>query len=209
MTSLGQIKALIDLQLLRGITKDHTANSKSEQKLDFSKLYQQTIASSINNMKTKDDQTFGHIYNAVLNHKVIIEPKNTITKTTSSIDLDEIIQKAAETYQLPVKLIKTVIKHESNFNPTAESHAGAQGLMQLMPATAKSLGVSDPFNPYQNVMGGSKYLRQMLDLHNGDLTLALASYNAGPGNVRKYGGIPPFKETEQYIRKIMSDLKGA
>lgn len=114
------------------------------------------------------------------------------------------ITAAAKKYNLPEKLITSVIKQESNFNASATSAAGASGLMQLMPATARYLGVSDRFDPAQNIMGGAKYLRQMLDQFDNNVETALAAYNAGPGNVKKYGGIPPFHETQNYVKKIMN-----
>lgn len=114
------------------------------------------------------------------------------------------ITAAAKKYNLPEKLITSVIKQESNFNASATSAAGASGLMQLMPATASYLGVSDRFDPAQNIMGGAKYLRQMLDQFDNNVETALAAYNAGPGNVKKYGGIPPFQETQNYVKKIMN-----
>lgn len=119
----------------------------------------------------------------------------------------DVITQAAETYNLPEKLIAAVIKQESNFNPSAVSSAGASGLMQLMPTTAKYLGVTDRENPEQNIMGGAKYLRQMLDQFDNNISTALAAYNAGPGNVKKYGGIPPFKETQNYVTKVLDYFK--
>jgi Transglycosylase SLT domain len=113
------------------------------------------------------------------------------------------IQQAANKYNLPPGLIKGVIRAESNFRADAVSPAGAQGLMQLMPATAKELGVIKPFDIDQNIDGGSRYLRKMLDSFNGDIKLALAAYNAGPGTVRKYDGDVPYPETIKYIERVL------
>lgn len=123
--------------------------------------------------------------------------------TSNRTQYNDIIAEMGAKYNVPVNLISKVIETESNFDEKVTSPAGAQGLMQLMPATAKSLGVEDPFNARQNIEGGVKYLKSMLNKYNGDLTLALAAYNAGPGNVDKYGGVPPFEETENYIEKIL------
>ena len=116
---------------------------------------------------------------------------------------DELINEAAGRYGLPAALIRAVIMTESAFDPLAVSSAGAQGLMQLMPALSNELGVSDAFNPRENIMAGAQYLSSLLEAQKGNVALALASYNAGPGNVDRYNGIPPFKETRRYVKKIM------
>lgn len=118
-------------------------------------------------------------------------------------NLDAAFEKAAEAYGVPVNLLKAVAKAESGFDPDAVSSAGAQGIMQLMPGTARSLGVSDSFDAEQNIMGGAKYLSQLLRQFNGDTTLAIAAYNAGPGSVTKYGGVPPYAETQNYVQKVL------
>lgn len=123
-------------------------------------------------------------------------------------DLDDIFKEAASKYGVSENLLKAVAKAESGFNANAVSSAGAIGIMQLMPSTAASLGVTDPYDAAQNIMGGAKLLSRLLKKYNGDTSLALAAYNAGSGNVDKYGGIPPFKETQNYVSKVLAYLDG-
>lgn len=119
---------------------------------------------------------------------------------------DQLIDEAARTHGVDAALIRAVMRTESAFNPLVVSPAGAQGLMQLMPELAEEMGVTNVFDPRQNVMAGAKYLRQLLDATGGNIPLTLASYNAGPGNVARYKGIPPFKETRDYVKKITALL---
>ena len=123
-------------------------------------------------------------------------------------NLDEIFNTAGLRYNIPPDLLKAVAKVESGFNPNVVSKAGAIGIMQLMPGTARGLGVTNPYDPEQNIMGGAKYLRGQLDRFGGDVRLALAAYNAGPGAVTKYGGIPPYKETQNYVPKVLEYYNG-
>nr|WP_051527276.1 lytic transglycosylase domain-containing protein [[Eubacterium] cellulosolvens] len=119
--------------------------------------------------------------------------------------MEQYFRKASQTYGLSTKFLKAVAKHESNFRPDAVSYAGAVGVMQLMPGTAASLGVSDSYNAEQNIMGGAKLLKQLLEKYNGDLDLTLAAYNAGEGNVAKYGGVPSFAQV--YVDGVKEKLR--
>lgn len=120
---------------------------------------------------------------------------------------DDIIKDAAAAYDMDPDLIHAVMQAESAFHPFAVSRAGAEGLMQLMPDLSEQMGVGNAFDPRQNIMGGVRYLKRLLDYHNGNIDLALASYNAGPGNVARYGGMPPFRETKNYVKTIKQILK--
>jgi hypothetical protein len=121
--------------------------------------------------------------------------------------IDEVVEQIAAQFSLPPQLIHSVIKVESNYNPFAISSKGAQGLMQLIPATARRFGVSDVFNAAQNIQGGAKYLKYLLDLYGGNYALALAAYNAGEAAVARYGHVPPFPETQNYLILVARQLE--
>jgi soluble lytic murein transglycosylase-like protein len=121
--------------------------------------------------------------------------------------LDPLVREMSTKYNVPEWLVRNVMRTESGGNPMATSPVGAMGLMQLMPATARELGVTDPYDPRQNLEGGVKYLRRMLDTFGGDMTKAVAAYNAGPANVSQYGGVPPFAETQAYVNRILGGVE--
>ncbi len=127
----------------------------------------------------------------------------------ATIAYNDAIAEAADLYELDPNLIRAIIRAESAFNPFAVSPTGAQGLMQLMPAVAEELNVLDPFDPRQNIFGGARYLRLLLDRNDGNLDRAVASYNAGPSAVDRFNGIPPYRETRNYVKKVNLFLKNA
>jgi soluble lytic murein transglycosylase-like protein len=130
-------------------------------------------------------------------------------QTTGASAVRQHIQYAASRYGVSSALVDAVAWQESRYNNRARSPVGAIGVMQLMPGTARQLGVVDPTNVHQNIMGGTAYLRAQLDRFGNNIPLALAAYNAGPGAVQKYGGIPPYRETQNYVRQIMGRLAQA
>ncbi|QAA22175.1 lytic transglycosylase domain-containing protein [Sporolactobacillus terrae] len=136
-------------------------------------------------------------------------PALNITDSSKKSDsgYDMIIQEMSTKYSVPAPLIRSVIDTESGGNPSATSSSGAMGLMQLMPSTAADLGVTNPYDPAQNIEAGTRYLSQLIKRYNGDNRLALAAYNAGSGAVQKYGGIPPFPETQAYVSKVLSKVQ--
>lgn len=133
--------------------------------------------------------------------------KASLDSKTKTYNLNDIFREASEKYGISEDLLKAVAYNESRFKSDAISSVGAMGIMQLMPATAKSLGVEDAYDPYQNIMGGAKLLKQLSDMYDGNEKLMLAAYNAGPGNVEKYGGIPPFEETKNYVENVLATLR--
>ena len=155
-----------------------------------------------NNRFLKQDSGFKEILQNHIDPSAIKPEIQGIPAQIPKIDpLDAIIQTEAKKRDLDPDLIRAVIKAESGFNPQAVSSKGAEGLMQLMPKTSSMLGVNDPFNPKQNISGGTEYLQSMFKKF-GSMDKSLAAYNAGPGSVQKFGGVPPYKETKEYVERI-------
>lgn len=156
------------------------------------------------NTPITDSTTGAPILNEIKNGDISTSEINNSGVLECSEELNGYFLQAAETYGVDVNLLKCIAYAESNFRPNATSGSGAMGVMQLMPKTAEGLGVRDAYDAEQNILGGAKYISIQLERFGGDVELALAAYNAGPNNVKKYGGIPPFEETQNYVKKIMN-----
>jgi len=186
----GQVNADPEEKVVPAV---QAAGNPIEEK-EWARRFSSTIASNENAVVSIQNDKWNVI------HNYTIQP---IQEKYKNMYID-IIEEMSEKYKVPAALIQKMIETESNYNPNAVSLAGARGLMQLMPVNLREQGVTSPNDPRQNIEAGVKEISGYLSRYNGDLVMALAAYNAGPGNVKKYGGVPPFRETERYIQKILN-----
>ena len=171
-------------------------NDANKEVLSFDKVLQNSATVKFGDLLTKPVKK--------VDASIYAAQAQSTDKLTLKAKIQDIVKRVSKKHGVDEKLVNAVIKQESGFNPNAKSKAGALGLMQLMPSTARGLGVTNPMDPEQNVDGGVKYLKSMLNKYNGNIILALAAYNAGPNAVDKYDGVPPYKETQNYVKSILS-----
>lgn len=200
-SSFNKVEDTEDSNTKNSSSSDDVANATDLAALQLA-LYG---AKKLSELKAKNSTSFKNTLSAVSN-----AISGTVTSDSSSMKeresvLDPIFSEAAETYHVDKSLLLAIAKQESGFKTDATSSAGAMGVMQLMPETAKGLGVTDAYDAYQNIMGGANKISGLISKYNGDLSLALAAYNAGSGNVEKYGGIPPFSETQHYVSNVLAN----
>lgn len=177
------------------------SNTGTQTVQPFQEVLQSTAKSQFGSLLTNQAATS-------VQAQISAQPELRGYAQASKPQLLSMISQISRKHGVDEKLVKAVIQQESGFNPKAKSHCGAMGLMQLMPGTAKTLGVADGFNPVQNVDGGVRHLKWLLSKYNGNVILALAAYNAGSGAVDKYDGVPPYKETQNYVKSILANYLG-
>jgi soluble lytic murein transglycosylase-like protein len=212
---LIRARALAAITLLLGVSLLASAADLARLRNGFTIRHQRrtTVGDSTRLFLTGDNSSFVDIPTSAIEGfekddsiSAAPAPAALASGPEKKMQISDLVQSASERYRLDPDLVNSVIHAESGFNPNAKSHKGAQGLMQLMPQTASQLGVTNRLDPQENVEGGTRYLRQLLELYNFDLIKALAAYNAGPHRVQQYGGVPPYQETRAYVSRIVRDF---